>query len=206
VAPRLPLHRAGLLVLALLACPPTQASAQAITVQTARDHLQIRAPRFTFLKGEPAARLKDGRAVRVELTLLVLPAPGGTALVTVRRIFGLSYDLWEERFAVTTVDAPPRTISHLTAAAAEAWCIEHLSVPLSALGSLRRADASFWVRLEYRILNADDGTGTGEGSAFTLQGLIDALSRRRRTESDGDAIEGGPFRLPERGGPARVQR
>jgi hypothetical protein len=206
VAPRFPLNRAALLVFGLMVWLPTQGSAQSLSVEAAGEQLLIRAPGLAFLKGEPVARLKDGRSVRIELDLMVLPAPGRTATVTVRRIFGLSYDLWEERFAVTTVDAPRRTISHLTAAAAELWCIEQLSVPLSALGRLREPDASFWVRLEYRILNADDGAGTDDGSAFTLQGLIDALSRRRRTESEGDAIEGGPFRLSGRGGLSRARR
>lgn len=197
-------RRAGLIVLALLMCVSERASAQTLSVRTAGDQLQIRAPGLTFLQGPPLARLKDGRSVRMELALMVLPAPGRTALVTARRIFGLSYDLWEERFAVTTVDSPPRTISHLTFAAAEAWCIEQLTVPLAALGSLRN-DAQFWVRLEYRVLDGEDA-GTDDGSAFTLQGLIDALSRRRRTESETRAIEGGPFRLPGRGGASSSRR
>jgi hypothetical protein len=194
VALRFPLHQAAPLVVTLLVCLTAEASSQSITVHPTGEHLQIRTTRFAFLSGETVDRLKDGRSVRAELTLLVLPAPGKSALVTVRRIFGLSYDLWEERFAVTTVDTPRQTISHLTAAAAQAWCIDRMSVPLSSLGSLRAADAAFWVRLEHRVLNAADGHAT-EDSTFTLQGLIDVLSRRRRAESEGDAIEGGPFRL-----------
>lgn len=206
MAPRSLLHRAALLVFALLAGPPAEGLAQSLSVHTTGDQLRIRTTRFTFLGGDTIARLKDGRSVRVELTLMVLPAPGRTAIATVRRIFGLSYDLWEERFAVTTVDAPRRTISHLTAEGAETWCIEQLSVPLSSLVSLRKTDASFGVRLEYRILDAEDPANADEGSTFTLQGLIDALSRRRRTESQGDAIEGGPFRLPGGGDPSLARR
>jgi len=199
VASRVRFHHTALLPTALLACLPALASTQALSVHSADGHLRIRAPGFTFLKGEPLARLKDGRSVRVELTLTVLPAPGATALVTVRRIFGLSYDLWEERFAVTTGESPLRTISHLTDEAAEAWCIEQTSVPLSALESLR-GDASFWVRLESRILNPDAEGGADEGPSFTLQALIDALSRRRGAEAEGNATQGGPFRLPSGGG------
>lgn len=204
--PRFLLHRAALLVFALLACPPPDGFAQSISVHTTGEQLRIRTTRFTFLGGDTIARLKDGRSVRVELTLMVLPAPGRTAIATVRRIFGLSYDLWEERFAVTTVEAPRRTISHLTAGGAEAWCIEQMSIPLSSLAGLRGTDAPFWVRLEYRIVNADDPASANDGSTFTLQGLIDALSRRRRTESEGNAIEGGPFRLPGGGDPSLARR
>ncbi len=45
---------------------------------------------------------------------MVLAAPGKSAAATTRRMFALSYDLWEERFAVTTVDARSLSASHLT--------------------------------------------------------------------------------------------
>ena len=47
-----------------------------VTVDAVGDALKIRAPGFSFLKGDPLARLKEGRSVRVELGGLVLPAPG----------------------------------------------------------------------------------------------------------------------------------
>ena len=124
-----PARRAAVVLLALLAWPAVRASAQAVTVDTVGDALKIRAPGFSFLKGDPLARLKDGRSVRVELAAMVLPAPGKSPAATTRRIFALSYDLWEERFAVTAVDARSQSVSHLMLAAAEAWCVEQLADP-----------------------------------------------------------------------------
>jgi hypothetical protein len=186
-------------MLALLVWPTPRVSAQTLSVSTAGGTLMIRAPGFGFLKGQPLARLKDGRSVRVELAAMVLAAPGKGPVTTARRIFALSYDLWEERFAVTTVDSRPRSISHLTMPAAESWCVEQLTVPVTALGALGR-DAPFWIRLEYRILDSDGATDPDEGSGLTLQGLIEALSRRRKTEPLSDSLEAGPFRLPPGGG------
>lgn len=186
----------GLLVLGLLVCQSTPASSQAVSVTTAGDVLRVRAPGFSFLKGKPLARLKDGRSVRVELTLMVRPEQGRAALTSARRVFALSYDLWEERFAATAVEPRAPSISHLTADAAVAWCVDQVTVPLTALGATDR----FWIRLEYRILDGD--ADAGEESGLTLQGLIDVLSRRRRSESLSDALEAGPFRLPPRGGPS----
>jgi hypothetical protein len=183
-------------VLALLAWPDVHASAQALTTHTVGDALKVRAPGLRFLNGDPLARLKDGRSVRVELSALVLAAPGKSPATTARQVFSVSYDLWEERFAVTAVDARAQSVSHLMQAAAEAWCIEQLAIPLSALGALGR-DVPFWVRLEYRILDGDNAPGEAD-SGYTLQGLIDALSRRRKTESSANALEAGPFRLPPR--------
>lgn len=182
--------------LALLVWPVVQSSAQTLTVDTIGDSLKIRAPGFSFLKGDPLARLKDGRSVRVELAALVLPSPGKSPAAATRRVFALSYDLWEERFAVTTVEKRVQSVSHLAQAAAEAWCVEQLAVPVNALGALGR-DLPLWIRLEYRILD-EDGTTDPADSRYTLGGLIDVLSRRRKTDSSTHALEAGPFRLPTR--------
>jgi len=189
-----------MVLLALLAWPAVRSSAQTLTVDTVGEAVKIQASGFSFLKGDPLVRLKDGRSVRVELAAMVLPAPGKSPMATTRRIFALSYDLWEERFAVTTVDSRAQSVSHLMMAAAEAWCVEQLAIPVSALGALGR-DLPFWIRLEYRILSSE-GTSDSENSGYTLQALIDALSRRRKTESSPRPLEAGPFRLPSRGAPS----
>jgi hypothetical protein len=183
-------------LLALLAWPNVPVSAQALTVDIVGDALKIRAPGFSFLNGDPLARLKDGRSVRVELAALVLPAPGRSPAASTRRIFALSYDLWEERFAVTAVDARSQSVSHLMLTAAEAWCVEQLAIPLKALDALGR-DLPFWIRLEYRILDGDSPSDQAD-SGYTLQALIDALSRRRKAESSPHPLEAGPFKLPLR--------
>ena len=92
--------------------------AQSTLAQRVGDAVVVRAPTFTFIKGEPLVRLKDGRTVRVDLELGILPGPGGQPAAGTRQIYVLSYDLWEERFAVTQVGVPSRSISHRTAAAA----------------------------------------------------------------------------------------
>jgi hypothetical protein len=182
-------------LLVVLAGPAARSMAQGVTVDAVGDALKIRAPGFSFLKGDPLARLKEGRSVRVELGGLVLPAPGKLPAAAARRVFALSYDLWEERFAVTTVEARSQSVSHLALAAAEAWCVEQLTIPLTALGAL--GDQPFWIRLEYRILDGDAASDQPD-SGYTLQALIDALSRRRKTEASPHALEAGPFRTPAR--------
>lgn len=188
-------------LLGLFIWPAARSSAQTLTVDTSGDGLKIRAPGFSFLKGDPVARLKDGRSVRVELAALVLPGPGKSVVATTRRIFALSYDLWEERFAVATVEKRSQSASHLALAAAETWCVDQLTIPIDALGGLGR-DLPFWVRLEYRFLDSDATTDPSD-SGYTLQALIDALSRRRKTDSSTHALEAGPFRLPSRSSPLR---
>jgi len=108
-------------------------------------------------------------------------------------MFALSYDLWEERFAMTTVEARSQSVSHLALAAAETWCVEQLTIPMTALAAL--GDQPFWIRLESRILNGKSDGREDEG--LTLRGIIDTLSRRQASEKTSHSTEAGPFRVQQ---------
>lgn len=181
-------------LLAVVACGPASAAAQSLSMSVNGGAVRIRAPGWSFLEGDALARLKDGRTVQIELAAMALASPGKTPASAVRRIFSLSYDLWEERFAVTAAGARAPSVSHLTAAAAEAWCVEQMTLPLASLDALR--DARFWIRLEARTIDGDAATDPEEG--LTLQRIIDVLSRRKKNESPARSLDGGPFRLPPR--------
>ena len=171
--------------------------AQAVSVNRTGDAVSVKAPGFTFIKGEPLARLKDGRSVRIDLDLAVLPKAGAAGVTQTRQTFVLSYDLWEERFAVTLVSVagtPSKSAAYLTASAAEAWCLEQLTVSANALGTLGK-DVPFWVRLEYRILDGDAAPAANSNTNYTLQGLIDAMSRRKKSQEWTHSIEVGPLRF-----------
>jgi hypothetical protein len=187
-------HPATPVALTVVAWAAVTLGAQAVTVSRVADAVAVRAPAFTFIKGEPLVRLKDGRSVRVELDFAVLPGPGGPPATRSRQLFVLSYDLWEERFAVTLAGTPPKSAAYLTSTGAEAWCLEQLTVPVAALGRLG-GDAPFWIRLEYRILDGETPADGNDAAGFTLRGLIDALSPRRQSAPWTHAIEAGPFRL-----------
>jgi hypothetical protein len=187
-------HSGSPLALTLFACLAATLGAQAVTISRVADAVAVRAPAFTFIKGEPLVRLKNGQSVRVDLELSVLPRPGASAAANTRQQVVLSYDLWEERFAVTLVGTPPRSVAYLTMSAAEAWCLDQLPVPVAALGRLG-SEEPFWIRLEYRILDGAAAKGGDDDEGFTLRTLIDALSPRRQPPAGTQSIEAGPFRL-----------
>ena len=166
---------------------------QSMTVTTTGGEVRVQAPGFRFISGEPLARLKDGLTVRVDLEIQALAGPGAAAAAQNRQTFVLSYDLWEERFAATVSGTGSRSVSHLALAAAEAWCIQQLTVPVSELGSLR--SQPFWIRLESRILNGKSDGREDEG--LTLRGIIDTLSRRQAGEKTSHSAEAGPFRVQQ---------
>jgi hypothetical protein len=171
-----------------LASSTARLESQSMTVTTAGGDVRVQAPGFRFITGEPLARLKDGLPVRVELELSVLARPGAAPAIRLKHTFVLSYDLWEERFAATVSGTGSRSMSHLTSAAAEAWCIQQLTVAVAALGSLRTQP--FWIRLESRMPN---GSASGrEDDGLTLRGMIETLSRRQASNTS-HSTEGGPF-------------
>jgi hypothetical protein len=183
----------ALAITLLIAWADVPASAQSITLSVAGGSVSVRAPGFGFIKGEALARLRDGRSVRVDLELAILSKPGEPPVAGSRRTCVLSYDLWEERFAAGVADDPPRATSNRTVADAEGWCIEQLTVPVGALGSLG-SDRPLWVRLDSRVQDGsaapaqDDGTG--------LRWLIETLGRRRKADALTRTIEAGPLMLP----------
>jgi hypothetical protein len=165
--------------------------AQTLTVRAVSDALHVRSSGLGFITGSVLDRLQDGRSVRVDLELLVLEKPNGFTVTRAQGSFNLSFDLWEQRFAVTRLGPMPRSISHLTARAAEEWCLDNVTVPLASLGRIAREP--FWVRVAYRI--EDRATAAPDDSTFTLQTLIDVLSRRREDKDRAQSVEAGPFRI-----------
>jgi hypothetical protein len=183
--------RWGLIALVLVTSP-LRLIGQSMTVRAVGDALHVRVPGLTFIEGPVSERLQDGRAVRIDFELSVLEKSQGSTIARAQHSFNLSFDLWEQRFAVTRIGQAPRALSHLTRRAAEDWCLDNVTVPLTAMGRFAR-DTPFWVRIEYRVQKR--AAGSAEESTFTLQTLIDVLSRRREDQEQGKSMEAGPFRL-----------
>jgi len=108
-------------------------TAQSLTARVDRDQLHIVSPRVHFLTGEALNRLRDGATVVYALQLTVRGERAGKALARTEERFAVSYDLWEEKFAITKLGQSPRSVSHLSAAAAEAWCVENTAIPIGVL-------------------------------------------------------------------------
>ena len=154
--------------------------------------VNVRASGVEFITGTALARLKDGRSLRLELDVAVASAQAGHYVAQAQPRFGVSYDLWEERFAVTRTDQP-RSLSHVTARDAEAWCLEQAAIPVAAISP--RSAAPFWIRLAYRLIDEERRTADEAGAGLTLRGLIDRLSRRQSADTWSDTIVSGPLRL-----------
>ena len=168
-------------------------AAQSITVSTSGGAVRVRSA-FEFIEGELLSRLRDGRSVSVDFQLTVSSQRAGAPIAQAQQRFKLSFDLWEERIAVTRMSTPPRSVSHLRPSDAEAWCLENLSVPRADLGRLPN-DAPFWITLAYTVPDEEPIRDPEADEMFTLRRLIDVLSRRPRGGEIGRSVVAGPFRL-----------
>jgi hypothetical protein len=163
-----------------------------LTVERDGDRLRLSAPQLHFLTDEPLERLHDGRSVTYVFTVSLRVHRGGPLGPPLTRQVVFSYDLWEERFAVVRLDDPKVAASHLTPAAAEAWCVDLLTVPIRAVP----AEKTFVVKLECSL--REEGTEPADTpSATTFTRLIDLLSRKARATPPRWEAESVPLRLAD---------
>ena len=167
--------------------------AQSVTVTRVNETLHVRAPEFRFLQGRVLTQLRDGRTARLDVRLELLGRASGPVLAQTEQAFNVSFDLWEERFAVTRLGQPARSVSHLTSTAAEAWCLENVTMAASAIQADKRS--AVWMRLVLRARDDAPARQTDEASGFSIRVLIDALGRRDAREVQPLVLEAGPFNV-----------
>src|SRR5579862_7382256 len=157
------------------------------------DDLHVAAPELHFLAGKPLDRLRDGGAV-VFLTQLTLTTDNFTTILRRQpERFVFSYDLWEEKFSVTKLGEGQRTVAHLSALAAEAWCLDNIAISATGLPQ----DRPFWLRFEMRAAEPRDEAAVIGDSGLNLTRLIEIFSRRPRDQQPQWTAEAGPLRLGE---------
>jgi len=168
-------------------------SAQALRVRLDGDDLRVGAPQFHFLDGKPLEKLKDGATVVFLSQLSISTEVNAPAIKRAVDRFVVSYDLWEEKFSVVESGAERARASHLSSAAAETWCLDHLAVGLGGLAP----DKPFWVRLELRAEDARDQAGVVDDSGINLTRLIEVFSNPARAQQMRWDATAGPMRLAD---------
>ncbi len=155
--------------------------------------LRVTAPHLKFVSGKPLERLQNGAPVPFAFQLAVSTDRWATVLSRDIERFVFSYDLWEEKFAVAKAGYPRKSVSHLTARAAEAWCVDELSLAPSGVG----AQQPFWVRLDVKAEDPAEQAELDRQESMSLTKLIEIFSRRTRGDQNRWVADAGPFRLDD---------
>lgn len=162
-------------------------------VRLVEGRLRVAAPYLRFVTGKPLERLQNGAPVPFAFQLALSTDRWATVLARDIQRFVFSYDLWEERFAVVKAGHPRKSVSHLTARAAEAWCIDELSLAPAGIAGQQ----PFWLRLEVKTENPAEQAELDSQETMSLTRLIEIFSRRTRGDQDRWVARAGPLRLDD---------
>jgi hypothetical protein len=157
-------------------------------------NLRISAPQIRFLNGKPLEQLKNGANVSF-VSQISMTGAESPSIVLVRVVdrFVVSYDLWEEKFSVTRVGPPMRSISRLNVPATEAWCLDEV-LPLPDSFSETRP---FWIKLELRAEDPKESAAIVGEPGINLTRLVEIFSRPPRNQQPRWVETAGPLRLQD---------
>ncbi|MBV9507238.1 MAG: hypothetical protein JO323_19775 [Acidobacteriia bacterium] len=155
------------------------------------DDLHVLAPELHFLTGKPLARLKDADTV-VFVSQLTLFDFRHAPLRRAPERLTISYDLWEEKFKVVlAIDR--RSVEGLSAAQAEAWCVDKLAISALGIDPFR----PFWLRLELRTANPREISSVAGDTGISIRGLIELFGRKAGADESRWTLDAGPLRLAD---------
>jgi hypothetical protein len=174
--------------------------AEALEVRLAGDRLKVSSRQFRFVTGKALERLQNGAPVPFAIQLSLTTTRTGPPISRDIQRFVLSYDLWEQRFAVSRLGGRKRSASNLTATAVEDWCMDEMSLEPSGISEQQ----PFWLHLEVRAEDSRQDLPDND-EPLNLTRLIDLFSRKARGEDRRAHLDAGPFRLADlrRTGPPR---
>ncbi len=166
-------------------------SSSVLAVSLQGNQLGVSAPRFHFLTGKALDRLHDGLSLGFDAQLSLLAPEAAPPLERSVDRFLVSYDVWEEKFAVTRMRDPREKASHLTASDAEAWCLGRMHLGAAHLDRMRL----LMVRLEMRAEENEEAAPLLGDPGLNLASLIEIFSRPARSQQQHWQIDSVPFRV-----------
>jgi hypothetical protein len=152
--------------------------------------LRVKALKLHFLAGKPLENLRNGRAVPFDFHLSL--AAGGVALRRVVERFVISYDLWEEKYAVTRLEQRKEQ-SNLPREEAESWCLDNLALSTEGLSP----DRAVTVQLEIRAVDVRNYPPVLGDPGISLTALLEIFSRPARPQQAKWSLQEGPLRLSD---------
>jgi hypothetical protein len=185
-------RRFGQLAAAAVFCAPV-CSAEVLRIRLANSELKVSSPPLGILGGPAMQRLKVGRIVPFDFHLTLWVDQRLRIHSRAFERFAVSYDLWEETYSVSGLRAPRASASGLDAKETEAWCLDHISMPVANL----QPSQMVWMRLDVRAVPAKEAERPFDEATIDLSALIDLLSGSRRRHPDRWSVESAGARVAD---------
>lgn len=172
--------------------------AEDLALSWRNNYLEFSAPHMHFLTGKPLDRLHNGAQVPFDFKISLYSGRKDHLFRQLAERFLVSYDVWGEQFSVVKTLSPRKTVAHLDAPEAEAWCLKQMTFDPAGLDETE----TFWARLEIR---AQDGKSANplfgrdniSESGINLTALIELFSRPPASKQDHWSSDAGPLTLEE---------
>jgi len=185
------------LILAFLSGLALAMLAEDLILDAHDNRLEFSAPRLHFLSGKPLERLRNAAEVDFLFQITLWSGDRSRVARSAADQFVVSYDLWQETFSVIKTQSPRRTGSHFTAAAAEAWCVEQMTMDVTGLPG----SEPLWARLEVRAQDGAKesvppfGTGNITDNGLSLNSIVKIFSRPPPSPQSRFVLDAGPVTL-----------
>lgn len=171
--------------------------AEELILRAQESRIEFSAPGVRLLTGKPLERLtKTAKAVPFDFQVTI--AAGRPERVVKRSVqrFVISYDIWQEDYTVNRLMSPARSLAHVSARQAEAWCFQEMTVEVNGIAPKEQ----IWAEMDIRAVDDRDarlfGAGIGE-SGINLTPLLELFSRPASTEQPHWKLEAGPYTLEQ---------
>jgi hypothetical protein len=176
--------------------------AEELILRAQGGRLDFSAPRLHYITGRPLARLRNAEPVAFDFQVTLSAANKTNVIKQNTARFVISYDLWEERFAVTKTTPARKTASHLTANEAEVWCVQEMSLDLNGVAANQPLYASMDIRAVEESETRLFGRGNITDAGISLTSLLERFSRPSKSTQPHWNLEVGPITLEQlrRGG------
>jgi hypothetical protein len=187
--------RAWWLVVAFLSGMVLAMGVEELILSAHDNRLEFSTP-VHFLSGQPLARLRNAAEVPFDIQTKLWSGTRNNLVRQAEYRFVVSFDLWQEDYAVVALQTPRKSKTHLTAAAAEKWCVDQMSLDTSGLSS----SEPIWTQLEIRAEEPVREGGLfgrhdiGE-SGISLTPIIEVFSRPPRAQQPHWTFTRGPVTL-----------
>lgn len=183
-----------MVLFAALAAPIAYGLAvESLRVRADGAFLRVAAPHLQFLSGRPLQRLRNGATVIFLFQLSMSTDRFSTVAHRSFERFAFSYDLWEEKFAVTRLGAARLATSHLDSEHAQAWCLSQVTLPSDGVSR----EQPLWMRMEVRVDEAKFSPLVFSSPPLSLNRLIEIFSRPASSGQERWTAEAGPLKIAE---------
>ncbi len=168
-------------------------SSNDLFVRQAAGDIHVTAPHAHFLTGKALERLHDGAVAQFDFQFTVAAGSKNNVIARAVERFIVSYDVWQEKFSVMRLRDFRKSGGKVSALAAEAWCVDNITLPASILPSGQQ----LWAKVEIRGVDQKDQSLAWADAGISVTTLIEIFSRPSRPQQDHWLLETGPFHLAD---------